>query len=118
MTDVNRQWLLRTRPHGMVRDENFELREAPMPARDTETAIRALRALGTWDVCERLGEVSAPTLVICGDSDRSTAPDQSYRLWEGISHSRLCIAPGCAHNVHLERPELFSSVVLDFLTAG
>ena len=84
----------------------------------TETAVRALRALGTWEVCERLGEVSVPTLVICGDSDRSTPPDQSYRLWEGISDSRLCIVPGCAHNVHLERPELFSSIVLDFLTAG
>lgn len=82
----------------------------------TESAIQALRALAEWDVCERLGEVSVPTLVICGDRDRSTAPDQSYRLWEGIPDSRLCIIPGCAHNVHLERPELFSSIVLDFLT--
>ena len=84
----------------------------------TESAIRALRALAEWDVRERLGEVSVPALVICGDRDRSTAPDESYRLWEGIPDSRLCIVPGCAHNVHLERPELFSDIVLDFLTAG
>ena len=84
----------------------------------TEAAIRALRAMAEWDVSERLGEVSVPALVICGDRDRSTAPDQSYRLWEGIAGSRLCIVPGCAHNVHLERPELFSDIVLDFLTGG
>ena len=53
-----------------------------------------------------------------GEGACLTAPDQSYRLWEGIPDSRLCIVPGCAHNVHLERPELFSSIVLDFLTAG
>lgn len=84
----------------------------------TETAIRALRALGTWNVCERLSEVSVPTLVICGDLDQSTTPAQSYRLWEAIPHARLCIVPGCAHNVHLERPELYSRIVLDFLTEG
>ena len=84
----------------------------------TETAIRALRALGAWNVCERLGEVSVPTLVICGDLDRSTTPAQSYRLWEAIPDARLCVVPGCAHNVHLERPELFSGIVLDFLIEG
>lgn len=85
---------------------------------DTGAAVRALRALARWDVCARLGELSMPVLVICGDRDRSTAPDQSYRLFEGIPDARLCVVPGCAHNVHLERPEIFSSVVLDFLTAG
>ena len=60
----------------------------------TESAIRALRALAEWDVCERLGEVSVPALVICGDRDRSTAPDQSYRLWEGIADSVSASSPG------------------------
>ena len=67
---------------------------------------------------ERLGEVSAPKLVIRGDRDRSTAPDQFCRLREGISDSRLCIVPGCAHNVHCERQELLSAIVLDFLAGG
>jgi pimeloyl-ACP methyl ester carboxylesterase len=81
-------------------------------------AVRALRAMARWDVGERLGELSVPVLVICGDADRSTAPDQSYRLWEGIPDSQLCVVPGCAHNVHLERPELFSQIVLEFLTGS
>jgi NADPH-dependent curcumin reductase CurA len=31
MTDVNRQWLLRARPVGMVKETDFEWREAPLP---------------------------------------------------------------------------------------
>ena len=82
-----------------------------------DSAVRALGALREWDVYERLAELRLPVLVICGDRDRSTAPDQSYRLHEAIADSALCVLPGCAHNVHLERPELFATIVLEFLTA-
>lgn len=81
----------------------------------TEAAVRALQALSQWDVCARLAEIDVPTLAICGDRDRSTSPDLSYRLWQGIRDCQLCIVPGCAHNVHLERPEFFAHVVLEFL---
>jgi NADPH-dependent curcumin reductase CurA len=32
MTEMNRQWLLRARPVGMVKESDFELRTAPIPA--------------------------------------------------------------------------------------
>lgn len=83
----------------------------------TEGAIRAIQAIDAWDVSARLGEVHVPTLVLCGDRDRSTAPDQSMRLYEGIAGAQLAIVPGCAHNVHLERPELFNALLTTFLTA-
>ncbi|MBT6274181.1 MAG: alpha/beta hydrolase [Chromatiales bacterium] len=82
----------------------------------TEATTRALRAISGWDVTDRLHEITAPVLIICGDRDRSTSPDHSFRLRKALANSELCVVPGCAHNVHLERPELFSSVVLDFLT--
>ena len=80
-----------------------------------DAADRALGALGKWNVGARLGELKMPTLVICGDRDRSISLDQAVALAEGIKGSRLCIAPGCAHNVHLERPEFFSHAVREFL---
>ena len=80
-----------------------------------ESAVNALQAVANWDVVERLHEIAKPVLLICGDRDRSTAPEQSLRLWRGLPNAQLCIVPGCAHNVHLERSHLFSSVVLDFL---
>jgi pimeloyl-ACP methyl ester carboxylesterase len=83
-----------------------------------DAAVKALRAVGRWDVRGRLAELKMPTLVVCGDRDRSISLDQALALREGIAGSQLCIAPGCAHNVHLENPELFSRVVRDFLLAG
>ena len=32
MSDVNRQWLLRSRPVGMVQESDFELKESPVPS--------------------------------------------------------------------------------------
>ena len=78
-------------------------------------ADKALTALGKWNVGARLGELKMPTLVICGDRDRSISLDQAVALSEGIKGSRLCIAPGCAHNVHLERPGFFVHAVREFL---
>jgi pimeloyl-ACP methyl ester carboxylesterase len=82
-----------------------------------DAAVKALRAVRAWDVRARLAELKMPTLVLCGDRDRSISLDQAYALREGIAESQLCIAPGCAHNVHLESPELFGQVVRDFLLA-
>ena len=80
-----------------------------------EGAIRMLRASAPWDVRDRLGEVAMPTLVICGDADRSTNPGLSYELWRGIPDAQLCILPGCAHNAHLEASEVFNPLIARFL---
>lgn len=43
MSDVNRQWLLAARPHGMVKPSDFEYRESPVPEPgDGEVLIRTL----------------------------------------------------------------------------
>ena len=40
------------------------------------------------------------------------------RLYEALPNARLAILPGAAHNLHLERTELFNQVIGDFLTGG
>jgi NADPH-dependent curcumin reductase CurA len=43
MTRTNRQWLLRSRPVGMVKESDFELRESAVPAaKDGEALVRVL----------------------------------------------------------------------------
>ena len=83
-----------------------------------DAAIACLRALPRFDVRARLGEIAMPTLIIGGDRDRSIALAQLLELQRGIRGAELCVAPGCAHNVHLEKPELFNRVVGDFLLAA
>ena len=38
-----------------------------------------------------------------------------HLLWSSISQAQLAVVPGCAHAVHLEKPDLFNSLLRDFL---
>ena len=58
-----------------------------------------------WDSQAWLKELTMPTLVLVGDMDRSTTPEDSFILWKGIPNAEFCIMPGCAHGPHLEEPE-------------
>jgi pimeloyl-ACP methyl ester carboxylesterase len=82
-----------------------------------EAAAAAMRAVQRWSAGPRLSGVKARTLVVCGDADRGTVPAMSLALWETIKSARLAVVPGCAHNAHLDNPELFNRIVGDFLLA-
>ncbi|MBI3706544.1 MAG: alpha/beta fold hydrolase [Proteobacteria bacterium] len=84
-------------------------------AANTQTAVSALRAVASWRVTERLGEIAMPVLVIGGDRDRSTEPAEQFRLWRGLPRGQLCILPNCAHATHLEEPEIFWQLLRRFL---
>ena len=89
--------------------------EAGLGVRE-EAAIACLRAMPNWDVSDRIGDLDVPTLVLYGDRDRSYGLEDAVGLARGIPNARLCILPDCAHNVHLEKPELFNQIVADFLS--
>ena len=60
-------------------------------------------------------EVDLRTLVLWGDQDRTYSWQQTHLLWSSISQAQLDVVPGCAHAVHLEKPDLFNSLLRDFL---
>ncbi len=62
----------------------------------------------------RLAAVSAPTLVVIGDTDPARA--RAEEVAAGIPGARLALVAGAGHAPHLERPDRFHSLVLDFLT--
>jgi len=78
-------------------------------------AILHVKTWNHWKTRERLGEVKTPTLIVCGDCDRSTHPDLSIEMWEKISASQLFIIPNAGHIAHLEHPQEFNSIVAKFL---
>ena len=47
--------------------------------------------------------------------DRTYLWPQIKELWKNIKDSNLSVIPGCAHAVHLEKPEIFNKIVKDFL---
>ena len=80
-----------------------------------QAAVAALRAVETWDVRSRLAELRVPVLVLTGDRDRSTPPEEAFALSRGLPDAKLCIAPDCAHAVHLDNPAIFNLVLGEFL---
>ncbi|OYX74843.1 MAG: 2-hydroxy-6-oxo-6-phenylhexa-2,4-dienoate hydrolase [Rhizobiales bacterium 32-66-11] len=67
------------------------------------------------DVGHRLGEISAPTLVIWGRNDRFVPLDVGLRLVSGIPNSELHVFNNCGHWAQWEHSAKFNRMVLDFL---
>jgi len=83
-----------------------------------EATIACLRNLPEWEVTARLGSLAMPTLVVCGDQDRSYGLAEMRAMAENIVDAKLIVIPGCAHNVHLEETALFNKTVESFLTGS
>lgn len=49
------------------------------------------------------------------ENDRTYAWEQTALLWQAIEKAHLAVVPGCAHAVHLEKPELFAALLRDYL---
>jgi 3-oxoadipate enol-lactonase len=64
---------------------------------------------------ERLGEISAPTLVVIGDEDVPPVRDAVDLLMQKVKGARKAVIHDAAHLPNLEHPEEFNRVVLDFL---
>jgi pimeloyl-ACP methyl ester carboxylesterase len=63
----------------------------------------------------RLTEVRVPTLIVLGDEDVQEVIDVAEVLEQGIPGAKKVVIPGTAHHPHMEKPEEFNRVVLDFL---
>ena len=80
----------------------------------------SLRGLGTgvqsslWD---RLPEVRTPTLLIAGGFDQKFAAI-ARAVAAAHPKAQLTLVPDAGHTVHLEQPEVFDQLVLDFLHQG
>lgn len=64
---------------------------------------------------ERLGEISAPTLVVYGDLDVPAVPLIAAKLGSEIRNAEVVCMRGTAHVPNMEQPREFNGAVLDFL---
>lgn len=74
-----------------------------------------LNAILAFDARLFLNKLKFPTLLIAGEYDRITPPNFARIMKRIIAGSQLSIIPGAAHMSHIEKPELFSDLVLPFL---
>jgi pimeloyl-ACP methyl ester carboxylesterase len=64
---------------------------------------------------ERLGEITAPTLVITGELDIDSIRIAADHLLTGLSDVRGIVWPDVAHLPSMERPDDFAAEVLDWV---
>jgi pimeloyl-ACP methyl ester carboxylesterase len=68
-------------------------------------------ACDAFDVLARLGEISCPTVVVCGTADRMTPPKYAEALRDGIPGATLVLIPGAGHMAPIERPAEVSAAL-------
>ncbi len=83
----------------------------------SQAALAGLTAMEGWSGTASLAGITSPTLVLWGDRDQSYQWALPEKLWREIPDASLSVVPGCSHAVHLEKPELFNAILLDFLIA-
>jgi len=71
-------------------------------------------ACDRFDSRERLHEISLPTLIICGSTDKLTPPLYSQYLCENIRNSVLHIIQGAGHMIMVESPSEFNELIEEF----
>lgn len=66
-------------------------------------------------VVDKLGKITAPTLVLVGSQDRSTTPDKSEEMANGIPGARLVVIDGLGHMSALEDPTRVNAELIPFV---
>jgi 3-oxoadipate enol-lactonase len=72
-------------------------------------------ALATFNVSDRLSEISKTVLVITGENDNTIAPSSQKELACKIRGARQVIIPNSGHAVIADQPILFNEALLEFL---
>ena len=62
-----------------------------------------------------LANISAPTLVLVGDSDPLTTTEEAKEMAAAIPNARLVVVPDCGHSATLEQPEAVSRALIDWI---
>jgi 3-oxoadipate enol-lactonase len=76
---------------------------------------RQREAFAEWTSYGRLDQITAPTLVLCGDDDGMVPPENSRQLAAAIPNAKLHLIPQCGHLPMLEQPAAVADAVLTHL---
>jgi 3-oxoadipate enol-lactonase len=95
IVEATRQVILRTKPEGIA---------------------AALRGMAQRpDVTSRLKELDVPALVICGEHDGISPPNEMRQIAAAMPKARYVQIDGAGHMSPLERPEAVNAAVREFL---
>ena len=85
-----------------------------LPHDERAERVPRVGSLKTWDITDRLGEITTPTLLVSGRHDEAT-PQIVGEIHERIPGSQWVIFEESSHMPHVEEPEAFLDRVEAFL---
>jgi pimeloyl-ACP methyl ester carboxylesterase len=88
--------------------------EASEHQQSVDAFCRSTRALLEHDTADRLGAISAPTLVTVGELDLTLPPRFSHEIVERIEGARLVVIPEAGHQPFQELPEDYNRLLVEF----
>jgi pimeloyl-ACP methyl ester carboxylesterase len=97
-----------------VMDEWVAAAEASPYAQSVDAFCRSTLALIAHDTADRVGGISAPTLITVGDLDLVLPPRFSQELAERIPNARLVVIPDVGHQPFQEVPADYNVLLADF----
>jgi len=105
-------WIYTPRAHeqGMVEEIIEDALVFPYP-QSAEAFQAQLEGFMSHDALDRLGEITAPTLVLAGELDILTPPRFGHAVAEAIPKARFEVMPGEAHQPFQEVPDEFNARV-------
>ena len=78
--------------------------------------VGALEAMKSRpDATSGLGSIDVPTLVLVGDHDQPSPPEEARAMHEQIPGSRFAVLPDAGHLSNLEAPDAFNHALVRFL---
>jgi pimeloyl-ACP methyl ester carboxylesterase len=77
--------------------------------------LPALDALTSYPIRERVGQISAPTLIVWGEKDPLVPVRDAWELGRLIPNSRVVVYEDTGHVAMFERPDAFNALVEGFL---
>jgi pimeloyl-ACP methyl ester carboxylesterase len=77
--------------------------------------IDALDALTDYPIRDRLGDITAPTLVVWGANDALVPVRDAFKFGELIPDARVVVYEDTGHVAMFERPVAFNALVQEFL---
>jgi pimeloyl-ACP methyl ester carboxylesterase len=94
-------------------DEDIAIRRPWFPRPEGYAA--QLQGIFGWEAYSRLGQITAPTLVIHGESDRLVAPGNAKLIAERIPGAKLLMIPHASHLFLTDQTEVSLHAILQFL---
>jgi pimeloyl-ACP methyl ester carboxylesterase len=94
-------------------EEDIEVRRPWFPHPDAYNA--QLQGILAWEAYSRLSNISAPTLVIHGESDRLVPAGNGKLIAEKIPGAKLVLLPHASHIFSTDQPDAANRAILEFL---